>query len=1064
MNSSGLNPSKRPAKVDIPKELPKFSMEQGLIIAALRDELQKLKGKSIVDTTVSTHTIDLEMLKVDVEPIAPNYHACKYTKRIQELLILIKQTCPSINNSSDKLVDVTPKNKDKRVRFIEPVTSLGNTNTKAASSSNLVSNKPMLSSIRVKSSTGASGSQPSSDTKKDKIQRPPSSTRKNKVEAHPRTVKSSLKNKNSAVKPKGIVILQHSKLNANSKLICVKFNGYMLSDNLDLCIPYDSDCSKHITGDRSQLTNFVSKFLECVDLLTESQGNNLYTLSLGEMMASSPICLLSKASKTKSWLWHRSLSLLNFGTINYLARHSLVRGIPKQKFEKDHLCFAYAIARTWESFNRKMILVFSLAMHLQRKHFKFTTDIPDESLIIHVDFDELTAMASEYNSSELALHEMTPATISSGLVPNLPPSTPFVPSLRTDCDLQAKVMAIKELKDLTSLSLDELSGNLKVHKMIIKKDSKIVKAKVERKSLALKAKKESSDEECLSFSSEDEEYVMVVRDFKKFFKRRGRFVRQPRNDKKTFQRSRDDKNDKNQRAFIGGSWSDSGEEDDEKVKDETCLVAHLSNEICLRVDLEPDDWIKDSKCSKHMTGNRKLFSIYKAYNGGNVIFGSNLRGNIIEKGQICDNKCRVTFSEHNSEITKDGKVIELLHMDIFGPSTVRSHRGNHYTLVIVDDYSRVDLEPDEWIKDSGCSKHMTSNRKLVSTYKAYNGSDVIFVSNLRGNIIGQICDNKYRVTFSKHDSEITKDGKVIGRGIRKKGLYVMKLGKSHKKVEVEEGQLIGPELVQETTKKILQIKDRLKAACDRQKSYADKRRKSLKFSVGDYVLLKVPPWKGPMGYQLDFPEELNDVNDMFHVSNLKKCLADPTLQVPLDEIRVDAKLNFMEEPVQILDREFKKLKQSRITMVKILYRVDGDNFYENYEFKERMQKYTRFDAQSFKDAIIFNMDSIRKYMVEIILHQQQTSHLLKQKKLMQTQEDHSNPIPALNVDSLKVDSVSIQNTCSEKDDSNSENASSKSVKECTLDSAINVIHAIKYKMSKVKERCMAYFRSLLSHL
>ncbi|GJZ90809.1 retrovirus-related pol polyprotein from transposon TNT 1-94 [Tanacetum coccineum] len=116
----------------------------------------------------------------------------------------------------------------------------------------------------------------------------------------------------------------------------------------------------------------------------------------------------------------------------------------------------------------------------------------------------------------------------------------------------------------------------------------------------------------------------------------------------------------------------------------------------------------------------------------------------------------------------------------------------------------VDLKPDEWIKDSGCSKHITGNRKLFSTYKAYNGGNVIFGSNLRGNIIGkgtisndslkidnvehvdnlgfnllsigQICDNKCRVTFSEHDSEITKDGKVIGRGIRKKGLYVMKLG------------------------------------------------------------------------------------------------------------------------------------------------------------------------------------------------------------------------------------------------------------------------------------------------
>ncbi|GJY63769.1 hypothetical protein Tco_0465229 [Tanacetum coccineum] len=112
---------------------------------------------------------------------------------------------------------------------------------------------------------------------------------------------------------------------------------------------------------------------------------------------------------------------------------------------------------------------------------------------------------------------------------------------------RAKVTAIEESKDLTSLSLDELIGNLKVHKMIIKKDSEIVKEKVERKSIALKAKKESSDEECLTSSSEDEEYAMAVRDFKEFFKRRGRFVRRPQNDKKAFHRSHDDKNGKGDR-------------------------------------------------------------------------------------------------------------------------------------------------------------------------------------------------------------------------------------------------------------------------------------------------------------------------------------------------------------------------------------------------------------------------------------------------------------------------------------------------------------------------------------
>ncbi|GKA89740.1 retrovirus-related pol polyprotein from transposon TNT 1-94 [Tanacetum coccineum] len=231
---------------------------------------------------------------------------------------------------------------------------------------------------------------------------------------------------------------------------------------------------------------------------------------------------------------------------------------------------------------------------------------------------------------------------------------------------RAKVMAIQESKDLTSSSLDELIKNLKVQEMIIKKDSKIVKAKGEIKSLALKAKKESSNEECSTSRSEDEEYAMAVRGFKKFFKRRGRFMRQPQNDKKTFQRSRDNKNgksdrkcfrcddpnhpieeclklpkDKNQRAFFRGSWGDSGEEGDEKVKDETCLVAQASIEICLGVDLESDEWLKDSGCSKHMMGNRKLFSSYKAYNGGNVIFGRNLLDNIIGKGTILNDSLKI---------------------------------------------------------------------------------------------------------------------------------------------------------------------------------------------------------------------------------------------------------------------------------------------------------------------------------------------------------------------------------------------------------------------------------------
>ncbi|GJY35103.1 hypothetical protein Tco_0420481 [Tanacetum coccineum] len=137
--------------------------------------------------------------------------------------------------------------------------------------------------------------------------------------------------------------------------------------------------------------------------------------------------------------------------------------------------------------------------------------------------------------------------------------------------------------------------------------------------------------------------------------------------------------------------------------------------------------------------------------------------------------------------------------------------------------------------------------------------------------------------------------------------------------EVGEGQLIGPELVQETTKKVTRIKDRLKAVRDSQKSYADKRRKPPRGKLAPRFVgpFEIVEKVGPMAYRLDLPEELNGVHDTFHVSNLKKCLADPTLKVPLDEIRVDAKLNFVEEPVEILEREFKKLKRSRIAIVKV---------------------------------------------------------------------------------------------------------------------------------------------------
>ncbi|GJV61254.1 reverse transcriptase domain-containing protein [Tanacetum coccineum] len=133
--------------------------------------------------------------------------------------------------------------------------------------------------------------------------------------------------------------------------------------------------------------------------------------------------------------------------------------------------------------------------------------------------------------------------------------------------------------------------------------------------------------------------------------------------------------------------------------------------------------------------------------------------------------------------------------------------------------------------------------------------------------------------------------------------------------EVGDSQLTGPEIIQETTEKIVQIRQRLQAARDRQRSYANVRRKPLEFQVGDRVMLKVSPRK--VAYRLELPEKLSSIHNTFHVSNLKKCLSDESLVIPMKELQLDDKLNFVEEPVEVMDREIKQLKRSRIPIIKV---------------------------------------------------------------------------------------------------------------------------------------------------
>nr|GEV62720.1 retrovirus-related Pol polyprotein from transposon TNT 1-94 [Tanacetum cinerariifolium] len=473
---------------------------------SIKEQLNKLKGKAVLTEAVSLTPIDLELLKVDVALLVPKLrknrtthidyirhtqeeaatlreiieserllsllntsldYACKYTRRIQELLTILQQTCPCLTDLGTKLVAVTPKNKTKQISLTAQITKSGKTTVTTPPSANIDSNTPVLSSTEVTLVSSASGSMSQDNTKKNRIRQTQRKAKKNKIEDHLRIVKSSL-NKKSVVDSKATSFVINSVSNMNSDLKCASCNGCLFSDNHDACVvacinsmnasiesksvktpvwkptgnvfknvghiwkptgrtftlvgnvcPLTRIATPTIVPPREPIpivnstdkpvvtlvysrktkaankkvptkmepnnswgfssSNVPSPLLPAgcpnrplvlglwavfdsdlevafrqhtcfihnlygVDLLTGSRGNNLYTLSLQDMMASSPIYLLS--SKTKSWLWHRCLSHLNFGAINHLARQGLVRGLPKLKFEKDHLCSACAMGKS----------------------------------------------------------------------------------------------------------------------------------------------------------------------------------------------------------------------------------------------------------------------------------------------------------------------------------------------------------------------------------------------------------------------------------------------------------------------------------------------------------------------------------------------------------------------------------------------------------------------------------------------------------------------------------------------------------------------------------------------
>nr|GEV33638.1 retrovirus-related Pol polyprotein from transposon TNT 1-94 [Tanacetum cinerariifolium] len=305
---------------------------------------------------------------------------------------------------------------------------------------------------------------------------------------------------------------------------------------------------------------------------------------------------------------------------------------------------------------------------------------------------------------------------------------------------ESKGHAIEESKDLTSLSLEELIGNLKVYEMIIKKDFEIVKEKVKRKSIALKAKKESSDEECSSSGSEDEEYAMAVRDFKKFFKKE---VDSFEDSNHLIGECLKPLRDKNQRAFVGGSWSDSDEQDADKVKDEMCLVAHASSEVCFESSYFSDE---NSSIDDLSLDN--------------------------EYDKLCKMSLKIITKNKRLKATRNS--LENKHKELKDKSsTLKKNKGvdldcaKFHALKIENEKLKEESTILKKIKKSThCLNEMLSNQKP-------SGDKL----GLGFNSLEASSSGTKEIKFVKAQKKASSDR---GRCIREKGLYVMKLGNKPK--------------------------------------------------------------------------------------------------------------------------------------------------------------------------------------------------------------------------------------------------------------------------------------------
>ncbi|GJZ86516.1 retrovirus-related pol polyprotein from transposon TNT 1-94 [Tanacetum coccineum] len=368
-----------------------------------RDAHEVYIEKTIEYTDTLRGFVEHDKTQYPSEPLLES--ACMFTKHVQEMLVYASQTYPNSPKPSEKLVAVTPINKDKRVRFVEPVVEIVLWYLDFRCSKHMTWNRSQLMHF---------------------------------VSKFLRTIRF----RNDQVAK----IMGCGDYQKGNVIISRVYYVEGLRHNL---FSVGQFCDADLEVSFRKNTCFIQN-LEGVDILLGSRDINLYIISLDDMLKTSLICLLSKASKTKSWLWHHRLSYLNFGTLNKLATDGLARGIPKLKFQKDHLCPAYALGKSKKSSHQPKAedtnqeKLYLLHMDLLKKQVK-DNKIDLEQFVISED-ESINSAFARFNTIITSLKTLDEGYSSKNYVKK------FLKALHPTW--RAKVTAIEESKDLMSLSLD----------------------------------------------------------------------------------------------------------------------------------------------------------------------------------------------------------------------------------------------------------------------------------------------------------------------------------------------------------------------------------------------------------------------------------------------------------------------------------------------------------------------------------------------------------------------------------------------------------------------------------